>query len=94
MIFGLGIGYGGYLTLASYNRFQNFYVLDAMLVVIVHIIVRLMVAVIVLGFIGYLAFQTNMSMAEVRTKVTFDWEFSVKYIYATLTCAVAVPCST
>ena len=65
VIFGFGLGYGGYLTLASYNRFQNNYVLDTMILVIVHLLVRIACAVIVMAFVGFLAFTQGVPINEV-----------------------------
>ncbi|KAI8514171.1 hypothetical protein Bbelb_084950 [Branchiostoma belcheri] len=66
----LSLGYGGYTTLASYNRFHNNVLRDAILVVLVDFLVLLFCVLTASAFFGYLAYELNKTIADVSAAGT------------------------
>ncbi|XP_019616277.1 PREDICTED: sodium- and chloride-dependent glycine transporter 2-like [Branchiostoma belcheri] len=66
----LSLGYGGYTTLASYNRFHNNVLRDAILVVLVDFLVLLFCVLTASAFFGYLAYELNTTIADVSAAGT------------------------
>ncbi|XP_078586842.1 sodium- and chloride-dependent glycine transporter 2-like [Branchiostoma floridae x Branchiostoma japonicum] len=72
IVFRLTLGYGGYTTLASYNRFHNNVLRDAILVVFIDFLVMLFCALTTFAFVGYLAYVRNLPIGDVAaTGTTF-----------------------
>ncbi|XP_078670251.1 sodium- and chloride-dependent glycine transporter 2-like [Branchiostoma floridae x Branchiostoma belcheri] len=63
----LSLGHGGYTTLASYNRFHNNVLRDAVLVILIDFLMVLFCAVTIFGFLGFLAHQLGVDINEVVT---------------------------
>ncbi|XP_066276509.1 sodium- and chloride-dependent glycine transporter 2-like [Branchiostoma lanceolatum] len=61
----LSLGYGGYTTLASYNRFHNNVLRDAILVVFIDFLVMWFCALTTFSFFGYLAYELGLSIENV-----------------------------
>ncbi|XP_035673479.1 sodium- and chloride-dependent glycine transporter 2-like [Branchiostoma floridae] len=71
IVFRLSLGYGGYTTLASYNRFHNNVLRDAILVVFIDFLVMLFCVLTTFAFNGYLLYERN----SVVIRPGFDFAF-------------------
>ena len=63
--FSLGLGYGGLITLASYNNFSNNVLRDALIVVLVNIFTHILACVVVFSIFGFLAKQADVAVEDV-----------------------------
>ncbi|CAH1239105.1 SLC6A5 [Branchiostoma lanceolatum] len=63
----LTLGFGGYTALASYNRFHNNVLRDAVVVVFVDMLVTLFCVLTMAGIFGYLAYISGVHVSETVT---------------------------
>ncbi|XP_035673455.1 sodium- and chloride-dependent glycine transporter 2-like [Branchiostoma floridae] len=61
----LSVGHGGYTTLASHNRFHNNVLRDAVLVILIDFLMVVVCAIMIFGFLGFLAHQMGTDISEV-----------------------------
>ena len=65
VFYSLGLGYGGFITLASYNKFTNNVLRDALIVVLVNLVTNILACVVVFSIFGFLAKQADVVVEEV-----------------------------
>ncbi|KAI8492253.1 hypothetical protein Bbelb_301500 [Branchiostoma belcheri] len=76
----LTLGFGGYTTLASYNRFHNNVLRDAIVVVFVDLLVLIFCVLTISGFYGYLAYVSEVDVDAVGIIMSGTRMFSVAMV--------------
>uniref|UniRef100_A0AC35THA3 Transporter n=1 Tax=Rhabditophanes sp. KR3021 TaxID=114890 RepID=A0AC35THA3_9BILA len=85
-ILATGIGFGSFITMASYNKRTNNLVADSFIMVSVHALISFLQVVCVFGFIGFVSSKTGLAPIELLDKgETQMWHLLtyMSYLYNT-----------
>ncbi|VDK66139.1 unnamed protein product [Onchocerca ochengi] len=63
-IFATGIGFGTFITIASYNKRTNNLVCDALIIIFGHAVLTLIQVLVIIGFIGHLSIRLGLQPIE------------------------------
>ncbi|KAM3722332.1 Sodium- and chloride-dependent GABA transporter ine [Dirofilaria immitis] len=63
-VFATGIGFGVFITIASYNKRTNNLVGDALIIILGHVVLTLIQVLTVIGFLGHLSFRLGLHPIE------------------------------
>uniref|UniRef100_A0A1I7W374 Transporter n=1 Tax=Loa loa TaxID=7209 RepID=A0A1I7W374_LOALO len=70
-VFATGIGFGTFITIASYNKRTNNLVGDAWLILFGHVVLTLIQVLVILGFLGHLSVRLGLQPFELLDRAKF-----------------------